>query len=217
LPTFKASSKFPKPIAIMRATTRFLLLGAFAMCLSACLPEPPTPGDAAIFKQRPSRYGWRESGRPGAEGSGAKPQQEQQPQPPNNRFGHNDNKKPDSGSPSQNDSGNSNGPDSGSGPDSDAGSSSGNTAASSPDDDDKKKMTDSGNPSGGGNSSASAPPSNLNEYPYARLVPGKKGFVTLSGANAGVGEIDVTGIKPGTPVEITDPRNSSKKIYFRVP
>jgi len=49
------------------------------------------------------------------------------------------------------------------------------------------------------------------------LVPGKKGFVTLPGSNSSIGEIDVTGIKPGTPVEINDPRDASKKIYFRVP
>ncbi len=71
--------------------------------------------------------------------------------------------------------------------------------------------------SGSSSNSSSTPPSNLNSYPYARLVPGKKGFVTLPGSNSSIGEIDVTGIKPGTPVEINDPRDASKKIYFRVP
>ena len=83
-------------------------------------------------------------------------------------------------------------------------------------------MTDSGSSNsdpGGGNSSSSSksssstPPSNLNSYPYASLVPGKKGVVTLPG----IDEINVEGIKPGTPVEIDDPNNPGKKIYFRVP
>ena len=105
---------------------------------------------------------------------------------------------------------------SGADPSSDSGSGPSDTAAISPDDE-RKKMSDSGNSSGGGNSSPNAPPSNLNDYPYARLVPDKKGYVTLPGANADIGQIDVTGIKPGTPVEINDPRNPSKKIHFRVP
>ena len=181
--------------------------------------------EAAIFK-RPSRYGWGASDR--RPGSAAQPEEQTQTQSrTNNRFGHNENKrKPpssqDSGSNSSNsDSGPSSGPDSGSGP--------GNTASNDRDNgsdsggDDKKKMADGGSSNSGdssssstsdsGNSSVGAPPSNLNDYPYANLVPGKKGAVTLPG----VGEIDVTGIKPGTPVEIDDPNKPGKKIYFRVP
>lgn len=189
------------------------------MCLSACLPEPPMGSDAAIFK-RPSRYGWGASGgRPTAAAQEPKKQQ----RPSNNRFGHTENK------PKPNNSGSNSSP---SGSNSETGSDSGSSSNGAPssnvaDADDNKKMTDSGSsgsesgsssggdtsPGGSNKSSSSTPPSNLNDYPYARLVPGKKGAVTLPG----VGEIDVTGIKPGTPVEIDDPNNPGKKIYFRVP
>jgi hypothetical protein len=50
--------------------------------------------------------------------------------------------------------------------------------------------------------------------PFAKPVPGKVGFVTLSTYG---GEIDVRGIAPGTPVEIPDPSDSNKTIQFRVP
>ncbi len=215
----------------MRATTKFLLLGAFAMCLSACLPEPPMGSQAPIFK-RSSRYGWGGPGqRPGNE---PPPPPAPQQQPRNsNRFGHSDNsgsgsgssRSQNSGSPSNSrSSGDSRTPDSTSRPgDSNSSNSgSGNTNSNSGGGGSDNKMTDSGGGSSNsaGNSSvgsANTPPSNLNSYPYARLVPGKKGYVTLPGANASVGEVDVTGIKPGTAVEIDDPRDPSKKIYFRVP
>lgn len=212
----------------MRATTRFLLLGAFAMCLSACLPEPPVGSEAAIFK-RPSRYGWGASGR--RPGSGAQPEQKkEQPRSNGNRFGHNDNNR-DTNSSSQNSGSNSGSSDSGPNSNPDSGSGPGNTASNNRDTgngagEKEKKMTDSGSSSsnsgdsnsgssnsGNSSSGGGAPPSNLNDYPYANLVPGKKGAVSLPG----VGEIDVTGIKPGTPVEIDDPNNPGKKIYFRVP
>lgn len=228
----------------MRATSKFLLLGAFAMCLSACLPEPPMGSDSAIFK-RPSRYGW--GGQWG--GQGPRPGNEP-PAPPapqqqarnTNRFGHSDNPGRSSGSSrSQNSgsagnsrsSGNSRTPDSS--PDSNSrsvdsnssnsGSSSTNSISGGGSSDNKMtnsgggSSTDTGGTSAGNSSAGSAntPPSNLNSYPYGRLVPGKKGYVTLPGANASVGEVNVEGIKPGTAVEIDDPRDASKKIYFRVP
>ncbi len=68
-------------------------------------------------------------------------------------------------------------------------------------------------------STESAPPkkNNFDSLPYAKPVPGRKGFVTLGGANSNLPEIDVTGIPPGTPVEIPDPNNPGKTIQFRVP
>ena len=78
--------------------------------------------------------------------------------------------------------------------------------------DKKKKSTTTG--SGG---SKASPPSNLKSYPFGKPVPGKGGFVTLPSPHDGLGEIDVRGIAPGTPVEIPDPTKPGKKIYFRVP
>ncbi len=63
------------------------------------------------------------------------------------------------------------------------------------------------------------------EAPYAKPVPGKPLVVTLPGVS---GEISVekydsagnpTGepLKRGTPVQIPDPNNPGKKIYFKVP
>jgi hypothetical protein len=190
--------------------TKYLLLGGLGLCLSSCIPQPPD-GEAAIFRE-PSRYGF--GSKPGSPG-GPPPEQQQQPQSNGSRFGHNDGggqasgpttpapgTSPDADGSSTTDSGNT--PDSAAGPGSQAGTpDSGSPSSEKP-------------PSSGGGP-ASTPPANLNSYPYARLVPGKKGFVTLPGGDAAVGEIDVTGIKPGTPVEINDPRNQSKKIYFRVP
>jgi len=57
-------------------------------------------------------------------------------------------------------------------------------------------------------------PDEFANLPFAKPVPGKVGFVTLSTYSA---EIDVRGIAPGTPVEIPDPRDASKTIQFRVP
>lgn len=190
-----------------------MFLAALAMCLSACLPPPPGSSDAAIFK-RPNRYGWGSQG-------GANAQEEPKPaEPSNSRRGNRFGDTGSSGSGNPNSGSNLN-RDSGSGPD----DSSGSTPPSNPVDDQppggdsadgkKKDMPNTGG--SGSNTSSNTPPSNLNSYPYARLVPGKKGFVTLPGSNASIGEIDVTGIKPGTPVEINDPRDASKKIYFRVP
>lgn len=191
------------------------------MCFSACLPQPPDGSEASIFKRpTPGRYGWGATGRrPGSEAKPA-PKPQQQKRANNNSFGYTENKKkPESGSP-PGDSGSPDGSNSGPGPIPDNASNPAGTAPNnSSGDGSGDNMVDGGSssPSGGGSSTPSAPPSNLNEYPYARLVPGKKGYVTLPGANASVGEIEVTGIKPGTPVEINDPRDPSKKIYFRVP
>ena len=210
----------------MRATTRFLLLGAFAMCLSACLPEPPMGSEAAIFK-RPSRYGWGSSGRrPGPNSSTTMQKKKPQPQSSGNRFGHTENKrKPNSSGPNSPAGGSNNSRTADSGSSSSSTSSGDSGSGSRGEDEDRKEMADSGSSNSGSSnsggsssnkksgSSSSEPPSNLNDYPYANLVPGKKGAVTLPG----IGEIDVTGIKPGTPVEIDDPNNPGKKIYFRVP
>ena len=222
----------------MRASTQFLFLATVALCLSACIPPPPGSGDAAIFK-RPNRYGW------GSQRGEAKPA-EPAPgsQRSGNRFGHNgsDSSNSNARNSNSNNSGSSQAnntrkpkPDTSRSNDRDddndrpgSGSNdSGNSSSSSSNDsaDKKKDMADSSSSDSGpsstsgssSNKSTSTPPSNLNSYPYARLVPGKKGFVTLPGSNSSIGEIDVTGIKPGTPVEINDPRDASKKIYFRVP
>ncbi len=72
-------------------------------------------------------------------------------------------------------------------------------------------------PKTGGGDSKSSPPNNLKSYPFGKPVPGKSGFVTLPSPHDGLGEIDVRGIAPGTPVEIPDPGKPGKKIYFRVP
>jgi hypothetical protein len=65
--------------------------------------------------------------------------------------------------------------------------------------------------------SQTPPPAEDPEFanlPYAKPVPGKVGFVTVSSYK---GDIDVRGIAPGTPVVIPDPGDSSKTIQFRVP
>lgn len=79
---------------------------------------------------------------------------------------------------------------------------------------DKKNDTETSKKGGG---SKSSPPPSLKSYPFGKPVPGKSGFVTLSSPHDGLGEIDVRGIAPGTPVEIPDPTKPGKKIYFRVP
>lgn len=91
----------------------------------------------------------------------------------------------------------------------------GETAAAGGDKMDKKKGEDKSKKGGGG--SKSSPPPSLKSYPFGKPVPGKSGFVTLSSPHDGLGEIDVRGIAPGTPVEIPDPTKPGKKIYFRVP
>lgn len=66
------------------------------------------------------------------------------------------------------------------------------------------------------------------DMPYANAVPGNPLVVTLPGANASLGQISVekydssgnpTGeaLKRGTQVQIPDPNNPGKKIYFKVP
>ena len=67
------------------------------------------------------------------------------------------------------------------------------------------------------NETPAPPKPEANEFanlPFAKPVPGKVGFVTVSTYS---GEIDVRGIAPGTPVEIPDPSDASKTIQFRVP
>ncbi|NNE92999.1 MAG: hypothetical protein HKN23_15245 [Verrucomicrobiales bacterium] len=67
-----------------------------------------------------------------------------------------------------------------------------------------------------------------NNLGFAIKVPGKPLSVTLPGAGKSLGEISIekydaagnpTGepLPPGTPVEIDDPNNPGKKIYFKVP
>lgn len=67
----------------------------------------------------------------------------------------------------------------------------------------------------------------VSQMPFAKGVPGKPLSVTLPGANSSLGEISIEQyeggkpsgkpLPPGTPVEIPDPNNPGKKIYFRVP
>lgn len=62
--------------------------------------------------------------------------------------------------------------------------------------------------------------SHLREFdhlPFAMPVPGKAGYVTLSGKHSSLPEIDVRGIASGTPVEISDPEVPGATIQFRVP
>lgn len=73
----------------------------------------------------------------------------------------------------------------------------------------------------------SGPPTS-SEMPFANPVPGNPLVVTLPGRNASLGQISVekydsagnpTGepLKRGTQVQIPDPNNPGKKIYFKVP
>lgn len=66
------------------------------------------------------------------------------------------------------------------------------------------------------------------DMPYANAVPGNPLVVTLPGSNASLGQISVekydssgkpTGepLKRGTQVQIPDPNNPGKKIFFKVP
>jgi len=57
---------------------------------------------------------------------------------------------------------------------------------------------------------------NFDNLPYASPVPGRSGFVTLK-SHPNLPEIDVTGIAPGTPVEIPNPSKPGDTIQFRVP
>lgn len=71
----------------------------------------------------------------------------------------------------------------------------------------------------------SGPPAQMQ---YANSVPGNPLVVTLPGANSSLGKISIekydsagnpTGepLKRGTQVQIPDPNNPGKKIYFKVP
>ena len=66
------------------------------------------------------------------------------------------------------------------------------------------------------------------DMPYANSVPGNPLVVTLPGGNASLGQISIekydssgkpTGepLKRGTQVQIPDPNNPGKKIFFKVP
>ncbi len=74
---------------------------------------------------------------------------------------------------------------------------------------------------------APAAPSS-SEMPYANAVPGNPLVVTLPGTHSSLGQISIekydsagnpTGepLKRGTQVQIPDPNNPGKKIYFKVP
>lgn len=94
-----------------------------------------------------------------------------------------------------------------------------NRTASNAGESEKPRSGGSGNAGGTntGGGAASKPPADVTKYPLGIPVPGKVGFVTLPAPYAGLGEVDVRDIPPGTPVEIDDPRTPGKKIYFRVP
>lgn len=72
----------------------------------------------------------------------------------------------------------------------------------------------------------SGPPS-VSQMPFAKGVPGQPLSVTLPSPNDKLGPISIEQFEggkpsgkplpPGTPVEIPDPGNPGKKIYFRVP
>ena len=57
----------------------------------------------------------------------------------------------------------------------------------------------------------------FDHLPFAARIPGKPGFVNLTGAHSSLPEIDVRGIASGTPVEIPDPNAPGSSIQFRVP
>ena len=182
-------------------------MAAVAFGMGACESTPPQ--DAAIWK-KPPRYGHggtTQDGQPdpnavdgqqknrfGFGGDDAAAGQTAQNGEGGNRFG--------AGSPNTT-------------PPADGrlGATPGNTAAAG--DDKTKKGDDKMKKSGEG--SKSSPPPSLKSYPFGKPGPGKSGFVTLPSPHDGLGEIDVRGIAPGTPVEIPDPTKPGKKIYFRVP
>jgi hypothetical protein len=77
-----------------------------------------------------------------------------------------------------------------------------------------------------------APPApttpSASEMPFANAVPGNPLVVTLPGSHSSLGQISIekydsagnpTGepLKRGTQVQIPDPNNPGKKIYFKVP
>lgn len=57
----------------------------------------------------------------------------------------------------------------------------------------------------------------FDHLPFAARIPGKPGFVNLTGSHSSLPEIDVRGIASGTPVEIPDPNAPGSSIQFRVP
>ena len=57
----------------------------------------------------------------------------------------------------------------------------------------------------------------LSGLPFAKPIPGRKGVVSLPPELGGVPEVDVSGIAPGTAVEIPHPSNTGETIRFRVP
>tara|TARA_R110002096_G_scaffold4493_10_gene20832 strand:+ start:1920 stop:2228 length:309 start_codon:yes stop_codon:yes gene_type:complete len=62
-----------------------------------------------------------------------------------------------------------------------------------------------------------APGIDVQSLPFAIAVPGDPNVVTLPPGLGSNAEIDVTGIAPGTAVEIPDPNKSGATIKFRVP
>jgi len=171
-------------------------MAAVAFGMTACVTPPPE--DAAIW-DKPPRYG---HGGTQADPNSTEGQKK-------NRFGFGGQDTAAASGGNRFGAGSGNTGNNGS-TNSDLGSTagaSGNTVA------DKGKM----DKKTGGSNSKSSPPSNLKSYPFGKPVPGKSGFVTLASPHDGLGEIDVRGIAPGTPVEIPDPTKPGKKIYFRVP
>ncbi len=186
----------------MKSISGAITIAVVTLGMGACESTPPQ--DAAIWN-KPPRYGHGGT-------QDAKPDPAATDDQQKNRFGF-AGEDPATGQPGQ--TGNRFGAGAPKTPPANGnlGSTPGQTAAAG---DEKMAKNDGGTSKTGGGSKSSPPPS-LKSYPFGKPVPGKSGFVTLPSPHDGLGEIDVRGIAPGTPVEIPDPTKPGKKIYFRVP
>ena len=179
-----------------------LLLAAMALTLLPSCMDPP-PGSESSIWQRPPRYGagGTDSPRPGNNN----PSTQQAPQPPEEgsgggRFGY-------SGDAEE-------GPEVTGGED-----------PLAPGDDQEDPVA-ADRPAEDPPEKKGGPPS-VSEMPFAKGVPGKPLEVTLPAPYDKLGAVSIeqyeggkpTGkpLPPGTPVEIPDPGNPGKKIYFKVP
>lgn len=197
--------------------TRFFTLFVAAIVLTilpSCV-EPP-PGSESSIWQNPPRYGH------GGTDS---------PKPPSNRNSRDNNRDRDRDRPDERDSGSRFGYSG----DDDAAPNEEMVADSdaAPRDRDRdstaeeKKEEDKPAAEKPKEEKKSSGPPTVAEMPFAKGVPGKPLSVTLPPPNSHLGEISIeqyeggkpTGkpLPPGTPVEIPDPGNPGKKIYFKVP